>query len=126
MIKGEDGEEVRLTEDNYGLFLDSKNRDVRRAAFEAMFSTYRGLRTTISAMYAAQVNVDIFSARAGKYSGSLAQALENINVPVSVYDSLVETVHANLPLLHRYPGCAQAHSRRRRAAHVRPVRAAAR
>lgn len=102
MIKGDDGEDVRLTEDNYGLFLDSKNRDVRRAAFEAMFSTYRGLRTTVSAMYAAQVNVDIFSARAGKYSGSLAQALENINVPVSVYDSLVETVHANLPLLHRY------------------------
>lgn len=102
MVKGEDGQEVRLTEDNYQLFLDSKNRDVRRAAFEALFGTYRGLRNTVSAMYAAQVNVDIFKARSSKYSGCLAQALEDINVPASVYDSLVETVHANLPLLHRY------------------------
>jgi oligoendopeptidase F len=102
MIKGDDGVEVRLTEDNYGPFLDSKNREVRRAAFEALFSTYRGLRTSVSAMYAAQVNVDIFGARSSKYESSLGRALHDINVPASVYDSLVETVHANLPLLHRY------------------------
>jgi len=102
MIKGDDGQEVRLTEDNYGLFLDSKNRDVRRAAFEAMFGTYHGLRNTVAAMYAAQVNVDIFKARSAKHEGSLAQALHGTNVPTSVYDSLVDTVHANLPLLHRY------------------------
>ena len=102
MITDDTGEQVRLTEDNYGLFLDSKNRDVRRAAFEAMFSTYRGLRNSVSAMYSAQVNVDIFGARAAKHEGCLAQALHSINVPTSVYDSLVETVHANLPLLHRY------------------------
>lgn len=102
MVTGDDGQEVRLTEDNYGLFLDSKNRDVRKAAFEAMFGTYRGLRNTVSAMYASQVNTNIFAARAARYGGVLEQALDDINVPVAVYDSLVDTVHANLPRLHRY------------------------
>lgn len=101
-IKGDNGQDVQLTDANYGLFLDSKNRDVRRGAFEAMFGTYRGLRNTFAALYASQVNCDIFGARSSKYSGSLARALEGINVPDSVYSSLVDTVHANLPLLHRY------------------------
>ena len=82
--------------------LDSKNRDVRRAAFEAMFGTYKGLRNTLASAYAAQVNMDIFQARSRHYSSCLEQALQSINLPVSVYTTLVETVHANKHVLNRY------------------------
>jgi oligoendopeptidase F len=102
LVTDDEGKQIRLTDSNYSTLLDSKNRDVRRAAFEAMFGTYKGLRTTISAMYSAQVNVNIFGARAANHSGVLSQALHGSNIPASVYDSLVDTVHANLPLLHRY------------------------
>jgi len=102
IITDEHGEQVRLTGGNFGPFLDSKNREVRRAAFEAMFKTYHGLRNTMASTYAARVNMDIFQARASNYGSCLEQALGSINLPTSVYDRLIETVHANLPLLHRY------------------------
>lgn len=102
MVKDDAGNNVQLTEDNYGPLLDSKNREVRKAAFEAMFGSYDGLRNSISAMYAAQVESNMFAARTRKHESSLAKSLHGSNIPVSVYDSLVDTVHANLPLLQRY------------------------
>jgi oligoendopeptidase F len=92
MIIGEDGTPVQLTKGNFATFLDSKNRAVRKAAFEGMFTTFHDLRHTLAATYSAQVN----------HPSCLDQALAGINVPTSVYDTLISTVHANLPLLHRY------------------------
>lgn len=55
-----------------------------------------------SATYAAEVKLNIFSAKSRKYDSARAKALEGINVPLSVYDSLIETVHGNLPRIQRY------------------------
>src|SRR5262249_13356707 len=83
-------------------FLESQDRDVRRAAFEAMLGTYASYRNTLAATYAAQVKRDIFFARAHRYASSLEAALDPNNIPVSVYHNLVATVAANLPRLARY------------------------
>ena len=39
-ITDENGEKVQLTHGNYVTFLESENRDVRRAAFKAVYETY--------------------------------------------------------------------------------------
>ena len=102
IITDENGEQVQLSLGNYSRFLDSKNRDVRKAAFDAMMGAYYGLRNTMASAYSAQVNMDIFRTRSRNYPSCIERALYSINVPLSVYDTLIETVHANLPLLHRY------------------------
>ncbi|WIG62042.1 MAG: Oligoendopeptidase F [Ktedonobacterales bacterium] len=103
LVRDEQGQEVRLTQGNYvAKFLESQNRDVRRAAFEAMLGTYRDYRNTLGATYAAQVKGDMFFARARKYEDTVQAALDPNNIPVSVYDNLLSTVDANLPKLHRY------------------------
>lgn len=101
-IIGEDGEPVQVTKGNFIVLLDSPNREVRKAAFEAVFGTFKGLRHTLAATYTAQVNMDIFRTRSRKYPSCIERALNGINVPLSVYDTLIETVHANIPLLNRY------------------------
>lgn len=101
-IIDENGESAQLTQGNFGTFLDSKNRAVRKAAFEAMFQTYHGLRNTLAATYSAQVNMNIFRTRSRHYPSCIERVLSGINLPISVYDTLISTVHANLPLLHRY------------------------
>ena len=101
-IIGEDGELVQLTKGNFGTFLDSKNREVRKAAYEGMMNTFKDLRNTLAATYSAQVNMDIFRTRSRNYPSCLEKALSGINVPTSVYDTLISTVHDNLPLLNRY------------------------
>ncbi len=103
VITDDKGEQVQLTHGNYvPRFLESHNREVRRAAFEAMLGTYRSYRNTIGATYASQVKRDIFFARAHHYGSSLEAALDPSNIPVAVYDSLVATVDRNLDKLARY------------------------
>ncbi|MGB8345596.1 MAG: M3 family oligoendopeptidase, partial [Ktedonobacteraceae bacterium] len=102
VIVNENGEAVELTKGNYQIFIRSNNRTVRKAAFEAMHGTFLKQRNTIAATFAAQVKTDIFYARQHRYHSPREMALANYNIPVSVYDMLVESVHESLPLLNRY------------------------
>jgi len=103
IVHDENGAEVQLSQGNYGArFLENQNREVRIEAFNAMLGTYQKYRNTFGATLAAQVKRDIFFARAHHYDSSLQAALDPYNIPVSVYDNLITTVDANLPLLHRY------------------------
>ncbi len=101
-IKDEAGEEVELTKGNYQLFIRSTNRRVRKDAFEGLHSTFLKQRNTIASTLAAQVKTDIFYATQHNYSSSREHALARYNIPVSVYDNLVETVSEHVPLLNRY------------------------
>lgn len=101
LVTGEDAHPTQLTNGSWATLIASDNREVRREAFEAMFGYYNGLRNTLAASYAGQVAVDIFRTRARHYPSCIDRALSGNNIPVSVYDNLIATVHANLPLLHR-------------------------
>jgi oligoendopeptidase F len=102
-VRDEHGVETRLTQGNYvARFLESHDGRVRRDAFEAMLGTYRDFRNTLAATLAAQVKRDTFFARAHRYPSALEAALSPLNIPVSVYTTLVETVGRNLAPLHRY------------------------
>ena len=101
-IKDEEGEEVELTKGNYQLFIRSTNRQVRKDVFEGLHMTFLKQRNTIASTLAAQVKADIFYTTQHKYSSCREHALARYNIPVSVYDNLVETVSERIPLLNRY------------------------
>ncbi len=101
-IKDEQGNEVELTHGRYLRFMESPVREVRKQAFEALYTTYNKFRNTLAATYANSVKKDVFYARARRYPSARAAALSATNVPESVYDNLIATVHKNLPSLHRY------------------------
>jgi oligoendopeptidase F len=102
-VRDADGVEVQLTQGNFvSRFLEGRNRDVRRTAFEAMFGAYQSYRNTMAALLGAQVKRNIFFARARKYESALHAAIDPSNIPVSVYENLIATVNHNLPVLHRY------------------------
>lgn len=96
------GEETELTKGRYITFLESPDRRVRKDAFHALYSVYLSRKNTLAATYSSSVKSDAFFAQARKYGSSMEMALADDNIPLSVYDSLIDTVHAHLPLLHRY------------------------
>ena len=102
VIKGEDGEPVEITHGRYVKLLESQNRDVRKAAFEGLYGAYGKFKNTLAATYRANVKQAGFFAKARKYESSLKAALAGSHIPVEVYDSLIESVHAHLPALHEY------------------------
>lgn len=101
-IKNENGEEVELTHGRYIQFLESRNREVRKNAFEAMYATYAKQKNTLAATLNANVNKNLFYTKARKYPSALEAALFGDNIPVEVYTNLIATIHEHLPLLHRY------------------------
>lgn len=101
-IKDEHGNDVTLTNGNYVSFLHNEDRSVREQAFKAMFKYYYGLKNTISTTYTSSVKTDIFNAKVRKFESSIEQKLFNTNVSVDVYKNLIDTVHKNLPSMHKY------------------------
>ncbi|HEY0828314.1 MAG TPA: oligoendopeptidase F [Bacilli bacterium] len=102
MVKNEEGEEIELTQGRYIQFLESKNRDVRKNAFKAMYATYSKQKNTIASTLSANVAKNIFYAKARKYPSVLEMSLFGDNIPKEVYTNLIDTIHGQLPILHRY------------------------
>lgn len=101
-IRDESGEEVELTKGRYIRFLESSDQDVRRQAYEALYTTYSKMKNTLGATLSGNIKKNRFYAIVRKYPSSLELSLDQDNVPTSVYDNLIQTIHKNLPLLHRY------------------------
>ncbi|MBC1400064.1 oligoendopeptidase F [Listeria booriae] len=103
-IKDEDGNKVEITHGRYGKMMEGKNRDVRKAAFKGMYSSYDNLKNTIATTLTGQVKKGNFYAKVHGFESARHRALFGNHIPEAVYDALVEAVNDQLPLLQRYVG----------------------
>ena len=101
-VKDEDGNEVQLSHGVYIRLVESKNREVRRGAYEALYSTYEQYQHTYAKTLQTNVKVQNYRAKVRNYKSAREAALAANFVPESVYDNLVSAVRKHLPLLHRY------------------------
>ncbi|WP_067842050.1 oligoendopeptidase F [Amphibacillus sediminis] len=101
-ITDEQGNQVELTHGRYSNFMEATKQSVRREAFEAMYNTYRKYINTFASTLSGQVKRDNFFAKVRHYQSARQAALNNNNIPESVYQNLVEAVNDRIDLLHRY------------------------
>lgn len=101
-IKGKNGEEIPVSHGRYTLLMESRDRNIRKEAFQSMYSQYGQYRNTLAATYSANLKNNAFFAKVRKYDSALSMALDGGEIPVSVYTRLIDTIHENLPLMHRY------------------------
>ncbi len=97
-----DGKEVELTESNYSIYLSSKDRNVRKQAFEKIFTTYSNYINSISSMMNGNVEVLVTLAKLKRYNSSLEASLFNEEIDPIVYNNLIDTVSKNLDVLFKY------------------------
>jgi len=102
MVQDDNGEDIELTHGRYGSLMESYNRDVRRKAFETLYTSYESHKNTLAATYNASVKKDIFFSRSRKYDSSLSASLSRNNIPIQVYENLIKAVNEHLPHMHRY------------------------
>ena len=76
--------------------------NIRKSAFESVYSQYGQYRNTLAALYAANLKNTAFFAKKRHYNSSLEMALEGGEIPTSVYTNLIDTVHEHMDLMHRY------------------------
>ncbi|SDJ72663.1 oligopeptidase F. Metallo peptidase. MEROPS family M03B [Ferrimonas sediminum] len=97
-----DGDSVTLNQANYAKYRSHGDRAVRQQAFDQFFGTLSQYRRTIASMLDANVKADVFNAQSRHYDSALESALAQDNIPVEVYNALVDTTNANLDTLQRY------------------------
>ena len=101
-IEDEKGETVTLTHGSFQSIIQSYDRRVRRDAFNTCYKAYESHQYTYSTLLAGSIRKDLFYSRAKKFASYRAKALFSENIPVEVYDNLLESVHQNLDPLYKY------------------------
>lgn len=101
-IKDENGRTVELDDSAFYLWMRSPDRRVRKDAYEAIVGTHAKRRNTAGALLNGVVQSHVFEVKARGYESCLAAALDDSNIPVAVYETLVQTINRNAKLLHRY------------------------
>lgn len=102
VVKNEQGEQIELSNATFSQLLVSPSRKVRKDAFVTYYQQFEGHENTLAATLNGSIQKDVFYARARGYDSALHAALFPDNVPQSVYDKLISSVHRNLPALHHY------------------------
>ncbi len=101
-VKNEEGKRVPITHGSYIVLMHSKDRKVRKAAYESIYKVFRNNINTIGASYYASVKKDSFYAKARNFGSAMERALFYDNVPVELYDNLIKIMHSNISTMHRY------------------------
>lgn len=102
MITDEKEHEVELTESNYRVFLQSKDRNIRKKAFEQLLGKYSEFKNTISSTFAGNVDMLTTLAKLKHYRSSLEASLFSDNVSPKVYNNLIDTINENLNVIYKY------------------------
>lgn len=95
------GEKVRLDQAGYTRYRALPERADRILVFGEFWKTFKAFERTFGVTLDAQVNADVFAARARRYPSALAASLAANNVPEGVYRKLIAEAQQLLPLLHR-------------------------
>ncbi|MDJ1432485.1 oligoendopeptidase F [Halostagnicola sp. A-GB9-2] len=101
-VKDPDGDAVEITQSNFTNLLKQSDREFRTRVYEGYFDEWETVRNTVAASYKNSVKADVKTARARNYDTAREAALDGPNVPVDVYDTLVDSVNDNLDKLHRH------------------------
>ena len=101
-IKGEDGENIRITHGNFSSLLKSKDDRVRKDAFEAVYSTYDEYKNTFASTLYGGIKSEIFYAKMRNYKSAIESSLFQDDISVDVYNNLIDAVDESLDALNKY------------------------
>lgn len=96
------GNKASVSEGNYILNMTSPDRELRKNSFRTLMGTYHKYRNTLATTLTGSARTAYFFANAHNYKDTLEAALSEDNIPTSLYDGLIQTVHDNFAPLHEY------------------------
>lgn len=101
-ILDEEEKEVELTCSNYSIYIESKNRRVRKDAFQTLYKTYKQFINTFASTLSGNINENATIAKIRKYTSTIEWCLYDDELDESIYNNLIETVSNNMNILYKY------------------------
>lgn len=101
-IKDENNKEVELTCSNYSIYIESKNRRVRKEAFTTLYKTYKQFINTFASTLSGSINENTTISKIRKFNSTIEWCLYHDELDESIYNNLISTVSDNLDILYKY------------------------
>ncbi|MBS5787282.1 MAG: oligoendopeptidase F [Clostridioides difficile] len=101
-IEDENGEKVRISHSNYSLYIKSKDKRVRKDAFDAEFNTYGTYKNTFASTLYGAIKSEIFYAKVRNHNSAIEASLFEDDINVEVYENLIASIDESLPVLNKY------------------------
>ena len=101
-VRDVEGNRIQITHGNFTTLLQDKDRSFRKDVFQGLYNEYKKRGNTVAAIFQSQLKKENFYATVRNYPSVRAMHLDEGNIPESVYDNLIETVHKHLPAMHKY------------------------
>lgn len=92
----------KLTDTNYTVFLESKDRKEREIAYTNLYEGYKQFSNTYARILETNVKLNNLNAKLRNYTSARNASLETNFIDEKVYDNLVDIVNKNLYRLHEY------------------------
>jgi oligoendopeptidase F len=80
----------------------SFDRSFREQAYKGFFTPFMAQKNTYASLLNGRLQAKIFEARMHNYNSAMEASLSPNNIPVSVYNNLIQSVNENTDPLHRW------------------------
>jgi len=91
-----------LTHASFSLYMRSRDRTLRKNAFQQMNGKYAEFENCITELLSGEIQGQLFHAKARHYDTCLDAALFPKDIDPSVYRALIQAVHKKIGVLHKY------------------------
>ncbi|MCL1925206.1 MAG: oligoendopeptidase F [Defluviitaleaceae bacterium] len=101
-VKDKDGNLHKLTHSSARFFAESDDRELRKNASTNTMKEYASKKNTITQTFIENLKKDRVMAHIRNYNSPIEMKLFQNNIPLAVYNNLLETVAANIKPLHKF------------------------
>ena len=101
-IEDENGKKVELNNSNYSLYIESKDRRVRRDTFNTLYKEYKKYTNTFASLISSNMKELSTMAKINKYNSAIEMSLYADDVDIKVYNNLIDSVHNHIDYIYDY------------------------
>lgn len=97
-----DSKDYELNNSKYSLYIEDDNREIRKGAFETLYSVYKQYKNVFASLLTSNIKEEVSMAKIKKYNSSIEASMYHDELDLSIYDNLVNTVNERMGVLYKY------------------------
>ena len=101
-IEDDNGKKVELNNSNYSLYIESKDRRVRKDTFNTLYKEYKKYTNTFASLISSNMKELSTVAKINKYNSAIEMSLYADDVDIKVYNNLIDSVHKHIDYIYDY------------------------
>lgn len=97
-----DNKDYELNNSNYSIYIEDDNRDVRKAAFDTLYETFKQYKNVYGNLITSNIKEEVSISKIKKYKSALEAATYHDEIDESIYNNLIDVINDKIGVLHKY------------------------